>query len=108
MATRLRAAILDDYQNVALRLADWSALSDVDIKVFTQPFASRQAATDALQDFEIVVGMRPQVITAAAVRRVCRGVRGATYRDGDRWALQVRSCVCGTRASRRRAVACIQ
>ena len=58
MATRLRAAILDDYQNVALRLADWSALSDVDIKVFTQPFASRQAATDALQDFEIVVGMR--------------------------------------------------
>jgi len=58
MAIRLRAAILDDYQNVALRLADWSALADVEIKVFTEPFAGPRAAIEALQDFEIVVGMR--------------------------------------------------
>ena len=36
---RYRCAILDDYQNVALKLADWSKLAgDVDIKVFNQPF----------------------------------------------------------------------
>ncbi len=55
----VRAAILDDYQNVALKLADWSAIAkDVEIKVFDQPFASQDAAIKALQGFAIVVGMR--------------------------------------------------
>jgi D-3-phosphoglycerate dehydrogenase len=55
----VRAAILDDYQGVALKYADWSAvIKDVDIKVFDQPFASRDAAIKALQGFAIVVGMR--------------------------------------------------
>ena len=53
--TRLRCAILDDYFNVALTLADWSGISDrVDINVFNHPFASEQAAASALSDFEIV------------------------------------------------------
>ena len=55
----LRAAILDDYQNVALGLADWSALAkDVEIKVFDKPFAGPEEAINALQGFAIVVGMR--------------------------------------------------
>jgi len=55
----LRAAILDDYQNVALKLADWSLITkDVDIQVFNQPFANREEAIEALQGFEIIVGMR--------------------------------------------------
>ena len=34
---RYRCAILDDYQNVALKLADWSKVSgDIDIKVFDE------------------------------------------------------------------------
>ncbi|MBI1202219.1 MAG: D-2-hydroxyacid dehydrogenase family protein [Rhodopseudomonas sp.] len=57
--TMIRAAILDDYQDVALKLADWSALGkDVEIKVFTQPFAGEAEAIKALQGFAIVVGMR--------------------------------------------------
>lgn len=57
--TRLRCAILDDYQNVALQLADWSVLADrVDVTVFDQPFASAAAAAAALKDFEIVCAMR--------------------------------------------------
>jgi len=55
----VRAAILDDYQNVALRLADWSPISkDVELKVFDKPFASQTEAIKALQGFTIVVGMR--------------------------------------------------
>ena len=55
----VRAAILDDYQNVALKLADWSTLAkDVEIKVFDKPFASPDEAIKALQGFVIVVGMR--------------------------------------------------
>jgi phosphoglycerate dehydrogenase-like enzyme len=55
----VRAAILDDYQNVALKLADWSPVSkDVELKVFDRPFASQDEAIKALQGFAIVVGMR--------------------------------------------------
>ena len=55
----VRAAILDDYQNVALKLADWSPVAkDVEIKVFDKPFAGPDEAIKALQGFAIVVGMR--------------------------------------------------
>src|SRR4029078_2380641 len=57
--TRLRCAILDDYLNVALKVADWSKVSDrVDITVFNQPFANTEAAATALKDFEIICAMR--------------------------------------------------
>ena len=57
--TRLRCAILDDYLNVALSVADWSKVSDrVDVTVFNQPFATAEAAASALKDFEIICAMR--------------------------------------------------
>jgi D-3-phosphoglycerate dehydrogenase len=57
--TRLRCAILDDYLNVALRVADWSKVTDrVDITAFNEPFASTEAAASALKDFEIICAMR--------------------------------------------------
>jgi phosphoglycerate dehydrogenase-like enzyme len=55
----VKAAILDDYQNVALSYADWSPVKkDLDITVFNKPFASEAEAIKALQGFAIVVGMR--------------------------------------------------
>jgi phosphoglycerate dehydrogenase-like enzyme len=55
----MRAAILDDYQNVAMAFADWSPIAkDVEIKVFNRPFANQDEAIKALQGFEIIVGMR--------------------------------------------------
>jgi phosphoglycerate dehydrogenase-like enzyme len=57
--TRLRCAILDDYFDLALSVADWSKVSDrVDVTVFNHPFASEQAAASALKDFEIICAMR--------------------------------------------------
>jgi D-3-phosphoglycerate dehydrogenase len=59
LMTRLRCAILDDYQNVALKLADWSTLGDrIDVTVFDKPFTSGDEAASALKDFEIVCAMR--------------------------------------------------
>ena len=56
----LRCAILDDYQNVALTLADWGKIKgEVEIKVFTE--AVRRTDDDTirdLKDFDIVVMMR--------------------------------------------------
>ena len=55
----LRAAILDDYQNVALKLADWSSISkEVEVKVFTAPIGNDDAVIKALQGFAIVNMMR--------------------------------------------------
>lgn len=66
--TRLRCAILDDYQNVALKLADWGPLADrVETTVFDAPFASPDAAIAALQDFEIVCAMRERTPFPRAV-----------------------------------------
>jgi phosphoglycerate dehydrogenase-like enzyme len=57
--TRLRCAILDDYFNLALKVADWSKIEDrVDVTVFNRPFASGEEAAGALKDFEIVCAMR--------------------------------------------------
>jgi phosphoglycerate dehydrogenase-like enzyme len=57
--TRLRCAILDDYLNLALSVADWSKIKDrVDVTVFNQPFASMEAAASELKDFEIICAMR--------------------------------------------------
>jgi phosphoglycerate dehydrogenase-like enzyme len=54
-----RCAILDDYQNVALTLADWSKVAaDLDIKVFTEPLGSPAEVARALAGFSIVCAMR--------------------------------------------------
>ena len=56
---RYRCAILDDYQNVALKLADWSKVSnDVDIKVFNEHMTTDEEVVRALQDFQIICVMR--------------------------------------------------
>src|ERR1700744_2497075 len=57
--TRLRCAILDDYLNLTLEIADWSKVKDrVEITVFNEPFTSPEAAAGALKDFEIICAMR--------------------------------------------------
>ena len=55
----MRCAILDDYQGVALGLADWSAVAaDVETQIFCEHLGEEAAVARALADFEIVVIMR--------------------------------------------------
>jgi phosphoglycerate dehydrogenase-like enzyme len=52
-------AILDDYQNAALRVADWSRVKDdLDIKVFDKPLGNDDAVIQTLKDYSIVCAMR--------------------------------------------------
>jgi len=100
---RHRCAILDDYQNVALTLADWSALQDrVDITVFTAPFGTADDAVAALKNFDIVCAMRERTPfradTVAALPKlkllITSGMRNAAF---DIEALKARGVtVCGT------------
>jgi phosphoglycerate dehydrogenase-like enzyme len=54
-----KVAILDDYQGVALQMADWSVLpSDCQVRAFNDHVNDLEPLVDRLQDFEIVTCMR--------------------------------------------------
>ncbi|EIT84259.1 NAD-binding D-isomer specific 2-hydroxyacid dehydrogenase protein [Fictibacillus macauensis ZFHKF-1] len=56
---RLKCAILDDYQRVALEMADWSVLHDtVEITTFHEHMNEEIELVKALQDFDMIVIMR--------------------------------------------------
>jgi phosphoglycerate dehydrogenase-like enzyme len=55
----MRLAILDDYQNVALSMADWDGLRpSLEIQIFRDTLKSEDAVAERLRDFDIVVAMR--------------------------------------------------
>jgi D-3-phosphoglycerate dehydrogenase len=55
----VRCAILDDYQNVVLKSADWSKIKgEVEFTVFTEHLGGPDKVIAALQGFQIVVAMR--------------------------------------------------
>jgi phosphoglycerate dehydrogenase-like enzyme len=65
---RHRCAILDDYQNVALGVTDWSKVTgDLDIKVFNAHLGGAENVVKALQGFEIVIAMRERTAFPRAV-----------------------------------------
>src|SRR6201987_5401682 len=56
---RFRIAVLDDYQNVALSLADWSVLdARASVTVFNDHLADPDAVVERLQPFDIICLMR--------------------------------------------------
>ncbi len=64
----VRCAILDDYQNVFLKLADCSALNGkIDLQVFNAHLGGADKVIAALADFEIVVAMRERTAFPRAV-----------------------------------------
>jgi D-3-phosphoglycerate dehydrogenase len=98
-----RCAILDDYQNVALKLADWSPVAkDVDITVFNQPLGGQDKVIKALADFEIVCGMRertpfPRAVIEALPKLKLLITTGARNASFDLEAAKERKVtVCGT------------
>jgi phosphoglycerate dehydrogenase-like enzyme len=55
----VKIAILDDYQNIALKLADWSTLARrAEITVFNDHIADQAAIIDRLLPFDVVCVMR--------------------------------------------------
>ena len=55
----VRVAVLDDWQKVARRVADWSAVeARAEVTFFEQPIGGADATAAALQGCEIIVAMR--------------------------------------------------
>ncbi|MCZ8146810.1 MAG: D-2-hydroxyacid dehydrogenase family protein, partial [Roseomonas sp.] len=53
-----RLAILDDYQGVALSMGPWSRLQGLEIEVFRDTLADRDALVRRLAPFDAILGMR--------------------------------------------------
>jgi len=66
----MRCAVLDDYQNVALTMADWGPAA-VEVTVHNRHYASNEAVVAAIDGFEIVVAMRERTpFTRALLARL--------------------------------------
>ena len=67
-AEPVRIAVLDDYQNVALSLADWSGLDKrATVTVFNDHLADPDAVVARLQSFDIVCVMRERTPMSRAI-----------------------------------------
>ena len=100
----MRLSILDDYQGVALEMADWSAVRGrgIEIAVERFPFADAEDVVRSLADSEIVAAMRERTaFPRSIVERlpklkllITTGMRNASF---DMAALRDRGVtVCGT------------
>ncbi len=100
----MRLSILDDYQGVALDMADWSPVRSrgIEIVVERKPFADEDAVARALAGSEIVAAMRERTpFHEILVERLpnmkllnTTGMRNASF---DLAALRDRGVtVCGT------------
>jgi phosphoglycerate dehydrogenase-like enzyme len=100
----MRVSILDDYQGIALDMADWSPLRDrgIEIAVERFPFADEADVVRSLADSEIVCAMRertafPKHIVDKLPKLkllITTGMRNASF---DMEALKARGVtVCGT------------
>ena len=54
----MKLAVLDDYQRLALKSADWRRLEGIDVVVFDQPLGSLDESIKKLQPFNIICLMR--------------------------------------------------
>jgi D-3-phosphoglycerate dehydrogenase len=99
----MRCAILDDFQNVVLKLGDWDKLKgEVEFKAFTEHLGGPDKVAAALQDFEIIVAMRertpfPKAVIDALPKLKLLITTGARNASIDVEAAKARGItVCGT------------
>jgi phosphoglycerate dehydrogenase-like enzyme len=61
-----RIAVLDDYQDVALRYADWGSLpADCEVRTFRDHIADTAIFLAAMRDFDVIVAMRERTAFTA-------------------------------------------
>jgi phosphoglycerate dehydrogenase-like enzyme len=98
-----RVAILDDYQDVALRMADWKSLpAGAEVVAFRDHLHDPDALAKRLADFDVVVAMRERTAFSRALLErlpklrllVTTGMRNASI--DIRAASERRVTVCGT------------
>jgi phosphoglycerate dehydrogenase-like enzyme len=101
----VKIAILDDYQRVALTMADWSRLQAAhELTVFDRPFASQADAARALAPFDILAVMRERTAFPRAMFEALPNLKLLVTSGHRNAAIDVQAAidrkvvVCGTEA----------
>jgi len=102
---KLRCAILDDYQGVALDMADWTQVApEVDVQVFRERIDGIENLSRALKDFEILCLMRERTPVPADLIGALPKLRLIVSTGGQNLSIDVGAAnrrniiVCGTSA----------
>lgn len=102
----LKCVILDDYQNIALQMADWSYLSnEVEISSINEHIDNEDELVTAIKDYEIIIIMRERTpFPASLLNRlpnlkllITSGMRNASI--DLKTATNLGITVCGTASS---------
>ncbi len=102
-----KIAILDDYQSVALEMADWgSLLAGAKVEAFADHLEDESAIAQRLEDFDVIVAMRERTpFPRSLLERLPRlrllvttGLRNASIDVAA--AVELGFTVCGTRGMR--------
>src|SRR5258706_12139248 len=66
--SRVKIAVLDDYQNIALQMADWSSIpGNPEIKMFNTHISGEEALVERLFPFDVVCIMRERTQMSATL-----------------------------------------
>nr|WP_251026605.1 D-2-hydroxyacid dehydrogenase family protein [Bacillus sp. ISL-46] len=97
-----RCAILDDYQNVATSIVDWSSISEkVEVHTFSKYYDNEDDLVNVIKDYEILVIIRERTAFPASVLSrlptlkllITTGMRNSSI---DLYAASSGIVVCGT------------
>ena len=106
----LKAAIMDDYQNMALALAPWNTLDPpVKIDVFTDHLADETAVARRLHPYDIVVLMRERTPFPSSLIEKLPNLKLLVTSGNRNRAIDMKACaaknivVCGTGSARSRS-----
>jgi phosphoglycerate dehydrogenase-like enzyme len=98
-----RVAVLDDWQGIAERCADWSGVrAKAELAFFRDAFADEDAAAAALADFEVLVAMRERTEFPASLIDRLPKLRMISQTGGRARTLDIAACttrgvlVCNT------------
>jgi len=85
---KTRIAVLDDWQGVAKRSADWSELQNrADVVFFQNPLAGEEDLVKALADFDIIVAMRERTKFSKALLDRLPKLRMIALTGGRTWTM---------------------
>jgi phosphoglycerate dehydrogenase-like enzyme len=88
----MKLAILDDYQRVAMKSADWSKLKDVDVTVFHEAFSSVDDAANKLAPFDILCLMRERTAFPRALVERLPKLKFMSLTGGRAGSLDSKAC----------------
>ena len=98
-----RVAVLDDWQRIAEKCADWSGVrARAELVFFHDPFADEHAAAAALGDFDVLVAMRERTEFPARLIEMLPKLRMISQTGGRARTLDIAACtargvlVCNT------------